>query len=76
MTDKTVTQFLFSPIRLAVVLQKFSPDVFAGVEPRDDRIHDARRVIQEGFMTRRFGLAYTSFSRIVCINETNQHCHG
>jgi len=34
-----------SPIRLAIVLQEFSPDVFAGVEARDDRVHDARRAL-------------------------------
>ena len=31
-----------SPIRLDVVLQEFSPDVFAGVEAGGDRVHDAR----------------------------------
>lgn len=31
------------PIRLAVVLQEFPPDVLAGVEPGNDRVHDLRR---------------------------------
>ena len=34
-----------SPIRLFVVLQKFSPDVRAGVDAGDDRVHDARRAV-------------------------------
>ena len=56
-----------SPIRLAIVLQEFSPEVRAGVDAGDDRVHDARRAVHEGFAARQFGLEYTYFSRIVCI---------
>ncbi len=38
---------MISPIRLFVILQKFAPDVFAGVEAGDDRVNDPRRAVHQ-----------------------------
>src|SRR5688500_3500665 len=35
------------PIRRLVILEELPPDVFSRVDPRDDRIDDARRAIHD-----------------------------
>jgi len=35
------------PIRLAVILEEFSPHVIPGVEARDDRVHYPRRAVHD-----------------------------